>query len=214
MFFGVTFSCAVSTHANIISWVKDRKCALLLVLYAGSACYVSSTPGNAASFIFGFSFATNIGDSLGGITLGGGCVCLFLSYDCCIGLSNLRGGLVLLVNGDAEWVILVVSFTWCYVINFLLVYRFLGSDLVWRYSMLLLVVFSLNIFFSCNNYCTEDSFRWCGILFLSAYARLTDDAMIESSGVTVGFGMYLCLKNTVSDTIGVRVLFTHRLKHW
>ena len=183
-------------------------------MYDGADCCVSSTLGNEAYLIFEFPATTNLGDRLGGITLSGGWVYLLLGSNCCIGLSTLRGGLVLLVNGDAEWVILVVSFTWCYAINFLLVYRFLGSDLVWRYSMLLLVVFSLNIFFSCNNYCTEDSFRWCGILFLSAYARLTDDAMIESSGVTVGFGMYLCLKNTVSDTIGVRVLFTHRLKHW
>ena len=103
---GLTFSCAVSTHANIASWVNDRKRVLVLVLYDG-ACRVSmlllfvySTLGNASSFIFGYAADMNLSDCQGGITIGGGWVFLLLGSDgCCIGLSTLWGGLVLLING-------------------------------------------------------------------------------------------------------------------
>ena len=65
---GVTFSCVVSIHANIASWVNYRKCVMILVLCAG-ACrvlmpflIVSYTLGNSDSFIFGYASANNIGD--------------------------------------------------------------------------------------------------------------------------------------------------------
>ena len=57
-----------------------------------------------------------------------------------------------------------------------------------------MVIISLNIFCRRDNSCMEDSFRWCGINFLSYCTRFTASAMIVSSGVTVGFVMYLCLK--------------------
>ena len=77
-----------------------------------------------------------------------------------------------------------------------------------------MVVVSLNIFCFRVNSCTDDSFRWCGISFLSASDKLVDAATTASSGVTVGFVMYLCLKETVPHTLGPFVLFTHRFQHW
>ena len=134
---GVNFSCAISTHANIASWVNDHKHVLLLVLYADGCCVsmllfiFSSTLGNAASFIFGYAAAKNIGDRLGGITLGGVLVFMLLVYDvCCIGVSTLGGGLVLFRNGGAGWVILTASFTFYYALNYLLVLRLGSSALV------------------------------------------------------------------------------------
>ena len=124
IFDGVTFSCAVSTHTIIASRVKDWKCVLLLVLYDGADCCVSSTLGNEAYLIFEFPATTNLGDRLGGITLSGGWVYLLLGSNCCIGLSTLRGGLVLLRNGGAIWVISVLSFSWYSELNFFLVSRF------------------------------------------------------------------------------------------
>ena len=54
-----------------------------------------------------------------GTTLGGGCVFLLLGPDgCCIGLSTLVGGLVLLINGGAGWGILATSLT--FVVNYIL----------------------------------------------------------------------------------------------
>ena len=38
IFYGVTFSCAVSTHAIIASWVNDQKFILILVLYCAACC--------------------------------------------------------------------------------------------------------------------------------------------------------------------------------
>ena len=75
-----------------------------------------------------------------------------------------------------------------------------------------MVVISVNSFCRRNNYCMEDSFRWCGI-FLSASDMFAAAAMTESSGMTVGFVMYLCLKNTVPDTLVARVSFTHNFQH-
>ena len=75
-----------------------------------------------------------------------------------------------------------------------------------------MVVASLNSFCRHNNSCMEDSFRWCGILFLTVSARFPTDAMKLSYGVTVGFVVYLCLKNTVPETIFAHVSFTHRLQ--
>ena len=66
-FAGVTFSCAVYTHANISSWFDDQKHVLVIVLRACSCCVlmslfvVSSSLGDAASFIFGYSNAVNFG---------------------------------------------------------------------------------------------------------------------------------------------------------
>ena len=89
---------------------------------------VSPTLGNAASLIFGYAAAANLVDHQGSITLGGGWVFLLLGSDgCCIVLSYLGGGLVLLRNGGTGWGILAVSFTLHSVINSLLVSRLGGS---------------------------------------------------------------------------------------
>ena len=94
--------------------------------------------------------------------------------------------------------------------NLISVSGYMGSGLVWLCYM---VVVSLNSFCRRANSCTEDSFRWCGILFWSASARFAAAAMTASSGSTVGFVMYLCLKNTVPDTLVARVSFTHNFQH-
>ena len=83
----------------------------------------------------------------------------------------------------------------------------MGSTLVWLGSMD--VVF-LNSFCRRNNYCMEDYFRWCDSFFLSASDRFVATATTASSGVIFGFVMYLCLKNTVPETLVARVSFTHR----
>ena len=75
-----------------------------------------------------------------------------------------------------------------------------------------MVVLSVNSFCRRDNYCMEDSFRWWGI-FLSASDMFAAAAMTESSVMTVGFVMYLCLKNTVPDTLVARVSFTHNFQH-
>ena len=49
--------------------------------------------------------------------------------------------------------------------------------------------------------------------FFSASARFVDAAMTLSSGVTVGFVVYLCLKNTAPETIVARVSFHHKFQH-
>ena len=49
--------------------------------------------------------------------------------------------------------------------------------------------------------------------FCSASSRLAVSIMTVSSQAKVGFFMYLCLKNTVPDTIGAHVSFTHRFQH-
>ena len=79
--------------------------------------------------------------------------------------------------------------------------------------MLLLVVVSLNSFFSCDNFCTDDSLRWFGILSLSTSAKLAAAARNASSRVKIGFVMYFCMKNTVPDALGVCVSLNHRLQH-
>ena len=79
--------------------------------------------------------------------------------------------------------------------------------------MLLLVVVSLKSFCSRESSCTDDYCRWCGILFLSAYARLVAAVMNSSFGVTVGFVVYLFKKNTVPDTLGARFLLTQGFQH-
>ena len=99
------------------------------MLYAG-ACHtsisllpISYTLGIATSSKFGNDTAVNLGDNRGGTTLGAGWVFLFLgSNGCCIGLSNLVGGLVLLINGGVGWGILATSFTFVvpYTLNYLL----------------------------------------------------------------------------------------------
>ena len=76
IFSGATLTFSVLTHASISSCVNDKKRVLLVVFYAGDTCCVSFNLLNAASFIFGVS-ATNIGDSMGVISLGGG-----LGSDC------------------------------------------------------------------------------------------------------------------------------------
>ena len=76
-----------------------------------------------------------------------------------------------------------------------------------------MVVAYLNIFYSCDNSCIEYSFWWCGILFLSESAGFAAAANSVYSGVTVGFVMYLCLKNTVPETLVARVSFTHNFQH-
>ena len=93
--------------------------------------------------------------------------------------------------------------------NFLLVSRYVRSPLVCMCSM---VFVSLNSFYRRNNYCMEDSFRWCGILFLSALTRFAVASMTVSSRVTVGFVIYLYLNNNVPETLFARVSFVHRFQ--
>ena len=50
------------------------------------------------------------------------------------------------------------------------------------------------------------------VFFLSALAMFEAAAMTASYGSMVGFVMYLCLKNTVPETIFAHVSFTHRLQ--
>ena len=78
--------------------------------------------------------------------------------------------------------------------------------------MFLLVVVSLNSFFSHDYYFIEDSFRWCVIL-LCVSGSLVAAALTDSSGVRVRFVIYLCLKNTVPENLGARLSFTHRFQH-
>ena len=68
-FYEVNFSCAVSTHTNIASWVNDRIRVLIMVLYS-CTCRVSmllllvpSNYLNANIFIFGYAAAKNLGYS-------------------------------------------------------------------------------------------------------------------------------------------------------
>ena len=84
------------------------------------------------------------------------------------------------------------------------------SVVVWLYSM---VGFSLNIFYMRNDYCIENSLRWCGILFWGAPDRFSAAAMTTSYVVTIGFVMYFCLKNTVPEILVARVSFIHKLQH-
>ena len=71
--------------------------------------------------------------------------------------------MVLFYNGGDGWDIVWFLFTWCSSPTFLFVSRYVGSGVVWMCSM---VVVSLNSFCRRANSCTEDSFRWCGILIL------------------------------------------------
>ena len=142
---GVNFSCAVSTHTKMSYCVNDQKRVLILVLYTGACCVlmslliVSSTLGNADSFIFGYSAADNLGDRWGGITLSGGRAFMLLgSNGCWICLSTLGGGLVLLINFDAGWGTLAASFTLYYALNSLLVSSLRG-----------LIQYSFDIFCCC-----------------------------------------------------------------
>ena len=73
---------------------------------------------------------------------------LLMGSNCCIGLSTLGGGLVLLRNGGTGWGILDASFTLYSTLKFLLVSSFGGYVLVRLCSMLLLVVVSLKSFYS------------------------------------------------------------------
>ena len=50
-----------------------------------------------------------------------------------------------------------------------------------------------------------DCCKHAGIVSFSAEARLPAAAMTESAGVTFGFEIYLCLCNTVADTLVARV---------
>ena len=50
-------------------------------------------------------------------------------------------------------------------------------------------------------------------LFLGASAKLAAAAMTESSGVTVGLVMYLCLNSTAPNTLGACVSFNHSFQH-
>ena len=87
------------------------------------------------------------------------------------------------------------------------------SALVRIWSILLLVIVSLKSCFSCVNSCTDFYFRWYGILFLSASTKFASTSMTAYSGVTVGFVMYLCLKNNVPETIFEILSFTHMFQH-
>ena len=175
---------------------------------------MSLIPGNDSYFIFGI-YTANIGDHMGVSSLVK--VGFFLGSDCCIdlstlgyGLSNLGGTMVLFGNGGAGWAIKYFSFNWCSVTNFLLVYRYVGSDSV---RMCYMVVASLHILWRHDSSCMEDYFRWCGIFFLSASAMFAASEIEVSSGVTVGFVMYLCLKTTVPENLVEYVLFTSKFQH-
>ena len=159
----------------------------------------------------------NIGDPLGGIILDRGWFFWFLGSDCCIGLSTLGGGistlgggLVLSSNGVNGCDTVSFLFKWRSVTNILLVSMYVGYNLVWLCSM---VVISLNSFCRRDNSCMEDYFRWYGILFLSASTKFASTSMTAYSGVTVGFVMYLCLKNNVPETIFEILSFTHMFQH-
>ena len=73
--------------------------------------------------------------------------------------------------------------------------------------------FSLNIFYRHANSCMDDSFMWCGILFLSVSARFVAATMMAYYLLTVGFVMYFCLKNTFPEIIVARVSFTNKFQH-
>ena len=107
--------------------------------------------------------------------------------------------MVLCINSGYGWVFWDASFTFYSVLNSLLFSRLGGYA-----SVCLLVVVSLNSFCSFINSCTDDNFRWCGI-FLSTSARFEAATMTESLGVTVGFVMFLCFRNTVTYTLGACV---------
>ena len=68
--------------------------------------------------------------------------------------------MILLRNCGSGWGMLAVSFTLYYAISSLLVSR-LGVSA----SVQLLVVVSLKSFYIHVNYCTDDYFWWCGIIF-------------------------------------------------
>ena len=54
-------------------------------------------------------------------------------------------------------------------------------------------------------YASRDCCKHAGIATFSNEARLTTAAITSSAGVTFGFEMYLCLWNTVADTLLERV---------
>ena len=60
--------------------------------------------------------------------------------------------------------------------------------------MLLLVVVLLKIFCSRVNSYTDNSFRWCGILFFCTSSRLEAAEMTTYLVAAVGVVIYLCLK--------------------
>ena len=59
---------------------------------------------------------------------------------------------------------------------------------------------------------SEVLLSWCGMWPLMRVASLTAAAMTESSGVTDGFDMYLCLWKTVADT-RVKWVFVIQMIH-
>ena len=112
------------------------KLVLLLVLYGGAACCVYFTLWKSASFVFGVS-STSIGDRMGNIIPGGD---LGFNYwiglsKIGVGLSTLGHGLIIFYNGDSCWVIVFFLFIWYSVPTFLFLSRYVGSGVVWMWSM-------------------------------------------------------------------------------
>ena len=60
-------------------------------------------------------------------------------------------------------------------------------------SFLLLVVAFMKISFRCVKAYKDDSLRWWGVLLFSASAKFEAADMTASSGMMVGFVIYLCL---------------------
>ena len=58
----------------------------------------------------------------------------------------------------------------------------------------------------------DDSWRCGGIFTLGYDARFASADMMASSGVDVGLVIYLCLKKTFPDIIGVHVSSNHSLQ--
>ena len=50
---------------------------------------------------------------------------------------------------------------------------------------------------------------WAAKLVVRRFDRFVAAAMLASAGVTVGFVMYLCLKNTVAEMLVVREDLLH-----
>ena len=73
---------------------------------------------------------------------------------------------------------------------------------------------SVKIFSNLLNASTFSSTMLFGLCVRSASAILFAAAMMTSDGEAVGFVMYLCLKNTMSDILVALVFVTHRFQHW
>ena len=220
IFLGDSLSWLIVAQDNVTSCATEQKLGFLLrVLWAGpsvreSVVFVAkrggllggSTLGAVGIGWFVLMFLINVVDILGGSTLGTmrlGCTTL--------GETTGRGGS--LVGGlsgahvgrralTSMWPFLLALLDICCE-KVLCVVLTLGSGVVegGNGEAAASEKISLRRVRSASGDCCKHA----GIVPFSSEARLPAAAMLASSGVTLGFEIYLCLCNTVSDTLVARV---------